>query len=148
MTNPPRTSDEIRSAFLSFFEERGHTVLPPWPLVPIGDPTSLFTSAGMQQFKPQFMGEQPSVSPRAATVQRCFRTTDIETVGDPTHCTAFEMLGNFSFGDYFKKGAISFAWDLLTRVYQIPAERLHATIYLDDDDAYGFWREVGLPDNH
>jgi alanyl-tRNA synthetase len=148
MPNPPRTSDEIRAAFLEYFQERGHVLLPPWPLVPIGDPTSLFTSAGMQQFKPQFMGEQPPPAPRATTVQRCFRTTDIEEVGDLSHCTAFEMLGNFSFGDYFKQGAISFAWDLLTRVYQIPAERLHATIYLDDDDAYGFWREVGLPDNH
>jgi alanyl-tRNA synthetase len=148
MPYPPRTSDEIRAAFLEYFQERGHVLLPPWPLVPIGDPTSLFTSAGMQQFKPQFMGEQPPPAPRATTVQRCFRTTDIEEVGDLSHCTAFEMLGNFSFGDYFKQGAISFAWDLLTRVYQIPAERLHATIYLDDDDAYGFWREVGLPDNH
>jgi alanyl-tRNA synthetase len=148
MPNPPRTSDEIRAAFLEYFQERGHVLLPPWPLVPIGDPTSLFTSAGMQQFKPQFMGEQPPPAPRATTVQRCFRTTDIEEVGDLSHCTAFEMLGNFSFGDYFKQGAIAFAWDLLTRVYQIPAERLHATIYLDDDDAYGFWREVGLPDNH
>ena len=116
--------------------------------MPIGDPTSLFTSAGMQQFKPIFMGEQAAPGPRATTVQRCFRTTDIEVVGDLSHLTCFEMLGNFSFGDYFKKGAIEFAWDLLTRVYGIPAERLHVTIYLDDDDSYGFWREVGVPDAH
>jgi alanyl-tRNA synthetase len=148
MTSPPRTSDEIRDAFLTFFRERGHAHLPSWPLVPIGDPTSLFTSAGMQQFKPIFMGEQEPPGPRAVTVQRCFRTTDIEVVGDFSHCTAFEMLGNFSFGDYFKRGAIQFAWELMTKVYQLDPARLHATIYLDDDDSYGYWREVGLPHEH
>ena len=146
MPHPPRTSDEIRAAFLSFFQERGHVQLPPWPLVPIGDPTSLFTSAGMQQFKPQFMGEQPPASQRVTTVQRCFRTTDIEEVGDLSHLTCFEMLGNFSFGDYFKREAIQFAWELLTAVYGIPAERLHVTIFLDDDDSHGYWREAGVPD--
>jgi len=148
MSNPPRTSDEIRDAFISFFKERGHVLLPPWPLVPIGDPTSMFTSAGMQQFKPQFMGEEPPAAPRVVTVQRCFRTTDIEEVGDLSHLTAFEMLGNFSFGDYFKREAIRWAWELLTEVYRLDPSRLHATIYLDDDDSYGFWREVGLPDDH
>ena len=145
MTNPPRTSDEIREAFISFFREKGHQLLPPWPLVPIGDPTSLFTSAGMQQFKPIFMGEQPAPGKRAVTVQRSFRTTDIEEVGDMSHCTAFEMMGNFSFGDYFKREAIQYAWELLTKVYQLDPERLHATIFLTDDDSYGYWREVGLP---
>lgn len=148
MANPPRTSDEIRQTFLQFFKDRGHLHLPSWPLVPIGDPTSLFTSAGMQQFKRHFMGEEPPPGPRVATVQRCFRTTDIEEVGDLSHCTAFEMLGNFSFGDYFKRGAIEMAWELLTGVYQIPPERLHITIFLDDDDSYGFWRDVGVPDDH
>lgn len=147
MPNPPRTSDEIRDAFISFFQERGHGLLPPWPLVPIGDPTSMFTSAGMQQFKPMFMGEQTPPGPRATTVQRCFRTTDIEVVGDLSHCTAFEMLGNFSFGNYFKKGAIEFAWELTTKVYGMDPERLHATIYLTDDESYEHWRAVGLPDN-
>ncbi len=146
MPNTPRTSDEIRAAFLRFFQDRGHVLLPPWPLVPIGDPTSLFTSAGMQQFKPHFTGEQPRPAPRVTTVQRCFRTTDIEEVGDLSHCTAFEMLGNFSFGDYFKREAIAYAWELLTTVYKIEPERLHITIYLDDDDSYGYWREVGVPD--
>jgi len=145
MTNPPRTSDEIREAFLSFFRDKGHQLLPPWPLVPIGDPTSMFTSAGMQQFKPIFMGEQEPPAKRAVTVQRCFRTTDIEEVGDKSHCTAFEMMGNFSFGDYFKKEAIEMAWELLTQVYRLDPERLHATIYLDDDDSYNYWRGVGLP---
>lgn len=147
MTNTPRTSDEIRDAYVSFFKERGHAPLPPWPLVPIGDPTSMFTSAGMQQFKPIFMGEQPAPGPRAVTVQRCFRTTDIEEVGDLSHCTAFEMLGNFSFGDYFKREAIHWAWELMTRVYRLDPARLHATIFLDDDDAHGYWREAGLPDD-
>jgi alanyl-tRNA synthetase len=105
----------------------------------------MFTSAGMQQFKPIFMGEQEAPGPRAVTVQRCFRTTDIEVVGDRSHCTAFEMMGNFSFGDYFKKGAIEMAWELLTKVYQLDPERLHATIYLDDEVAYEAWRSVGVP---
>ncbi len=148
MTNQPRTSDEIRDAYISFFREKGHQLLPPWPLVPIGDPTSMFTSAGMQQFKPVFMGEQASATARAVTVQRCFRTTDIEEVGDLSHCTAFEMMGNFSFGNYFKREAIQMAWELLTQVYQLDPERLHATIYLDDDDSYGYWREVGVADDH
>ena len=148
MTNQPRTSDEIREAYISFFRERGHQLLPPWPLVPIGDPTSMFTSAGMQQFKPVFMGEQEASTPRAVTVQRCFRTTDIEEVGDLSHCTAFEMLGNFSFGNYFKREAIQMAWQLMTEVYKLDPARLHSTIYLDDDDSYGFWREVGVADDH
>lgn len=147
-TPVPRTSDEVRQAFLRFFEERDHRVLPGWPLVPIGDPTSLFTSAGMQQFKPYFVGEAEPPSPRLATVQRCFRTTDIEEVGDLSHCTAFEMLGNFSFGDYSKEGAIGLAWELLTGVLQIPPERLHITIYLDDDEAYDYWRAQGVPADH
>ncbi|MCC7365839.1 MAG: alanine--tRNA ligase [Dehalococcoidia bacterium] len=146
MPNYPRTSDEIRETYLRFFRERGHQELPGWPLVPIGDPTSLFTSAGMQQFKPYFMGEATPPGPRITTVQRCFRTTDIEEVGDYSHCTAFEMLGNFSLGDYFKKGAIEMAWELLTQHYGIPEERLHITIFLTDDEAYGYWREVGVPD--
>ncbi len=146
MTKPPRSSDEIREAYISFFREKGHQLLPPWPLVPIGDPTSMFTSAGMQQFKPIFMGEQDAPGDRAVTVQRCFRTTDIEVVGDRSHCTAFEMMGNFSFGDYFKKGAVGMAWELMTEVYQLDRERLHVTIYLDDEDAYEAWRAVGVPD--
>jgi alanyl-tRNA synthetase len=148
MSQPPRTSNEIRKAFVDFFVARGHAHLPAWPLVPIGDPTSLFTSAGMQQFKPVFTGEQEAVASRATTVQPCFRTTDIEEVGDLSHLTAFEMLGNFSFGDYFKKDAIEWAWELLTSVYTIQPDRLHITIYLDDDEAYTRWRSAGVPDDH
>ena len=145
MSTPPTTSDEIRQAFVDFFVQKGHRALPPWPLVPIGDPTSLFTSAGMQQFRPVFTGEQEAPAPRVTTVQPCFRTTDIEEVGDLSHLTAFEMLGNFSFGDYFKKEAIAWAWELLTGWYQIPPDRLHITIFLDDEDAYTYWREIGVP---
>jgi alanyl-tRNA synthetase len=148
MTTPPRTSDDIRQAFLQFFQDRGHLLLPGWPLVPLGDPTSLFTSAGMQQFKPYFIGEARPPAPRITTVQRCFRTTDIEEVGDYSHLTAFEMLGNFSFGDYFKREAIRWAWELLTEVYRIPPERLHITVFLTDDEAYGHWRDVGVPESH
>ena len=148
MPNPPRTSDEIRQAFLDFFKSKGHIQLSSWPLVPIGDPTSLFTSAGMQQFKPWFLGEEPPSTKRAMTVQRCFRTTDIEEVGDLSHCTAFEMLGNFSFGDYFKREAIAYAWELLTEVFCIPWENLHVTIFLTDEDAFTYWREAGMPEDH
>ncbi|MDZ7728250.1 MAG: alanine--tRNA ligase-related protein [Dehalococcoidia bacterium] len=137
MPNPPRLSHEIREAFTDFFRQRGHLVLPGAPLVPIGDPTSLFTSAGMQQFRPVFTGEQDAPSPRVTTVQPCFRTTDIEEVGDLSHCTAFEMLGDFSFGDYFKKDAIAMAWELLTSVYEILAERLHHHhLPQHDEEAY------------
>ncbi len=148
MPNPPRSSDDIRAAYINFFKEKGHVLLPSWPLVPIGDPTSLFTSAGMQQFKPWFLGEQPASTPRAVTVQRCFRTTDIEEVGDLSHCTAFEMLGNFSFGNYFKREAIAFAWELMTQVYGMDPNRLHVTIFLTDDDARTYWLEMGMPDDH
>ncbi len=145
MPSPPRSSDEIRAAFVDFFAERDHRQLPPWPLVPVGDPTTLFTTAGMQQFKPYFTGQAEPPVPRATTVQRAFRVTDIEEVGDFSHCTAFEMLGNFSFGDYFKAEAIAWAWDLSTRVYQLPPERIHVSIYDDDDEAYQAWRDTGLP---
>ncbi|MXY88610.1 MAG: alanine--tRNA ligase [Dehalococcoidia bacterium] len=145
MPSPPRTSDEIRAAFVDFFAERDHRQLPPWPLVPVGDPTTLFTTAGMQQFKPYFTGQDDPPVRRATTVQRAFRVTDIEEVGDFSHCTAFEMLGNFSFGDYFKVEAIAWAWDLSTRVYQLPPERIHVSIHDDDDEAYAAWRETGVP---
>ncbi|MYH67052.1 MAG: alanine--tRNA ligase, partial [Dehalococcoidia bacterium] len=145
MPSPPRTSDEIRAAFVDFFAERDHRQLPPWPLVPVGDPTTLFTTAGMQQFKPYFTGQDEPPVRRATTVQRAFRVTDIEEVGDFSHCTAFEMLGNFSFGDYFKVEAIAWAWDLSTRVYQLPPERIHVSIHDDDDEAYAAWRETGVP---
>jgi len=140
------TSDEIRAAFLSFFEEKEHKIIPSSSLIPRGDPTLLLTSAGMVQFKPYFLGEALPPSPRLASCQRCFRTTDIESVGDPTHLTFFEMLGNFSIGDYFKREAIDWAWEFVTQRLGLPPQRLWITIFLDDDESFGYWREVGVPE--
>ncbi|MGE3595470.1 MAG: alanine--tRNA ligase [Dehalococcoidia bacterium] len=140
-------TDEIREAFLHFFEEREHTRRASASLIPVDDPTLLFTNAGMVPFKPYFMGRAEPPSRRMTTVQRCFRTTDIEDVGDSSHHTYFEMLGNFSVGDYFKEQAIPWAWDFCTRVLQLDPERIHATVYLDDDEAYALWHEtIGLPE--
>jgi alanyl-tRNA synthetase len=139
-------SDDIRTAFLNFFEEKGHTVIPSSSLVPVGDPTLLLTTAGMVQIKPYFLGEAIPPNRRLASCQKCFRTTDIESVGDATHLTFFEMLGNFSVGDYFKKEAIEWAWEFFTERLKISPEKLWATIYLDDDDSFRYWRETGVPE--
>jgi len=139
-------SKELRERFLRFFEERGHLVLPSSSLVPQGDPTLLLTSAGMVQIKPYFMGEAKPPRPRLASCQKCFRTTDIELVGDAWHLTFFEMLGNFSVGDYFKKEAIGWAWEFVTHWLGLPKERLWITVFLDDDEAVGYWRGVGVPE--
>jgi len=140
------TSDEIRSAFLSFFEGKGHKIIPSSSLIPLGDPTLLLTSAGMVQFKPYFLGEVLPPSPRLVSCQKCFRTTDIESAGDPSHLTFFEMLGNFSIGDYFKQEAINWAWEFVTQCLGLPPERLWITVYLDDDESFGYWREIGVPE--
>ncbi len=142
---------EIRRRFVEFFAERGHTVVPSASLVPGGDQTLLFTNSGMVQFKDALTGAETRSYNRAVDYQRCLRVAgkhnDFEEVGrTPRHHTLFEMLGNFSFGDYFKREAIHYAWDFLTRDLGIPADRLAATVYSTDDDAYGFWREeIGLP---
>ena len=141
------TSDELRTAFLHFFEERGHTVIPSSSLVPKGDPTLLLTSAGMVQFKPYFLGEAVPPNRRLTSCQKCFRTTDIESVGDSMHLTFFEMLGNFSVGDYFKQEAISWAWEFVTKRLGLPEARLWITIFTDDDEAFGYWRRLGVPDH-
>jgi len=140
------TSDELRAAFLSFFESKGHQIIPSSSLIPQGDPTLLLTSAGMVQIKPYFLGEAVPPSPRLASCQKCFRTTDIELVGDPTHNTFFEMLGNFSVGDYFKQEVISWAWEFVTRHLALPAERLWVSIFLDDDESFSYWRKMGVPE--
>ncbi|UCH87750.1 MAG: alanine--tRNA ligase, partial [Dehalococcoidia bacterium] len=140
-------SQQIRDTFLRFFEEREHKVMPSAPLVPLGDPTLLFTGAGMVQFKPYFEGRVTPPAPRLASVQKCFRTSDIDSVGDTSHLTFFEMLGNFSIGDYFKEKAIPWAWELVTdkNWFAIPKERLWTAVYLDDDEAFDLWRKVGVP---
>ncbi len=140
------TSDEIRSAFLSFFKEKGHEIVPSSSLIPHDDPTLLLTSAGMVQFKPYFLGKAQPPNPRLTSCQKCFRTTDIESVGDPGHLTFFEMLGNFSVGDYFKPEAISWAWEFVTQRLGLPPERLWITIFLDDDESFGIWRKIGIPE--
>ena len=142
---PPTTTDEIRKAYLDFFADREHLVTPSSSLIPVGDPTLLLTSAGMVQFKSYFSGEAEPPNPRLASSQKCFRTTDIENVGDTKHLTFFEMLGNFSIGDYFKKEAIAWSWEFVTKVLELPEERLWVSVYLDDDEAEGYWREIGVP---
>jgi len=140
------TTDDLRDAYLDFFAAKGCTRRPSDVLVP-NDPTVLFTPAGMNQFKREFLGLGDPGFTRATTCQKCLRTGDIENVGRTRfHETFFEMLGNFSFGDYFKRDAIHWAWEFLTRVLVIPADRLTVTVYLDDDEAYGIWHdEIGLP---
>jgi alanyl-tRNA synthetase len=138
--------DQIRDSFIRFFENKGHQHMPSASLIPAGDPTLLFTSAGMVPFKPFFMGEQTPPSQRLTSSQKSFRTTDIDEVGDHKHLTFFEMLGNFSIGDYFKDGAVSFAWELVTQLFGLSPDRLYVTIHLDDDEAFDIWHDkIGVP---
>ena len=147
------TGNEIRSQFLNYFEKHHHRIVRSSSLVPQDDPTLLFINAGMVQFKRVFLGEDKRDYVRATTSQKCVRAggkhNDLENVGyTARHHTFFEMLGNFSFGDYFKEGAIEFAWDLLTNGYGLPADKLYGSIYLDDDEAYELWQKnIGLPDD-
>ena len=142
-----RTSEEIRKAFLDFFQEKDHLLMPSSSLIPPpDDPTLLLTSAGMVQFKPYFMGERRPPKPRLTSVQKCIRVTDVDEVGDASHNTFFEMLGNFSVGDYFKEKAIEWAWEFVTERMKLPKERLWATIYLDDDEARDIWLKINVPE--
>jgi alanyl-tRNA synthetase len=144
-------ASEIRQTFLKFFESKGHTIVASSPVVPGDDPTLLFTNAGMNQFKDVFLGFDKRPYHRATTSQKCIRAggkhNDLENVGyTARHHTFFEMLGNFSFGDYFKKEAIAFAWELLTEVYKLPKEKLWVTVYAEDDEAYEIWNKaIGVP---
>jgi alanyl-tRNA synthetase len=145
------TSREIRQSFLDFFAHRGHRIVPSAPVVPHGDATLLFTNAGMNQFKDVFLGIGKRDYTRCADTQKCIRVSgkhnDLEEVGyDTYHHTFFEMLGNWSFGDYYKKEALAWSWELLTEVWGLPKERLHATVFRTDDEAYSIWRQY-LPEN-
>ena len=140
------TARYIRESFLQFYRERNHRVMKGAPLVPKDDPTLLFTSAGMVQFKKNYSTREPLEHRRVATIQKCLRATDIESVGfTPRHLTFFEMLGHFSFGDYFKREAIRWNWELMTEVWKLPVEKLKVSVYLEDDEAYEIWnKEIGL----
>ena len=146
----PTTSSEIREAFLDFFAEFSHEIVASSPLPQHDNPTLLFTNAGMNQFADVFLGREKRPYKRAASSQKCMRVTgkhnDLENVGpSPRHHTFFEMLGNFSFGDYFKEGAIDFAWEFVTRVLEFEPERLWATVYTDDDESFELWQKY-LPE--
>ena len=147
----PASVADIRKIFLDFFESKGHTVVASSPLVPGNDPTLMFTNSGMVQFKDVFLGSDKRSYVRAASVQACLRAggkhNDLENVGyTARHHTFFEMLGNWSFGDYFKRESLNWGWELLTEVYKLPADKLTATVYKDDDEAYDIWtKEIGLP---
>ncbi|ABE44824.1 alanine--tRNA ligase [Polaromonas sp. JS666] len=150
-STPAFTVADIRKSFLDFFASKGHTVVPSSSLVPGNDPTLMFTNSGMVQFKDVFLGTDKRSYVRAASVQACLRAggkhNDLENVGyTARHHTFFEMLGNWSFGDYFKRESLKWAWELLTDVYKLPADKLWATVYIDDDEAYDIWtKEIGLP---
>ena len=151
MSTPVISVADIRKTFLDFFASKGHTVVASSPLVPGNDPTLMFTNSGMVQFKDVFLGEDKRSYVRATSVQACLRAggkhNDLENVGyTARHHTFFEMLGNWSFGDYFKRDSLKWAFELLTQVYKLPAEKLWATVYIEDDEAYDIWtKEIGLP---
>lgn len=142
--------NDIRESFLSFFESKGHKRLPSFPLLPKDDKSLLLINSGMAPMKKWFLGQEEPPCHRVTTCQKCIRTPDIDNVGkDDRHGTYFEMLGNFSFGDYFKKEAITWAWEFLTEVMKLPKERLYITVYNEDDEAYDYWRNmIGVPEDH
>jgi len=149
-------ANELREKFLQFFKEKGHAVIPSASLIPENDPTVLFTTAGMHPLVPYLLGQKHPEGKRLTDVQKCVRTGDIDDVGDATHCTFFEMLGNWSLGDYFKKEAIEWSWEFLTseKWLNIPKEKLYFTVFAGDEDAprdmesYQYWRDLGVPEDH
>ena len=145
MSTKPTNSNELRNVFLNYFKSQDHLILPSSSLIPANDPTLLLTNSGMAQFKSYFSGQLKPPHPRITTSQKCFRTTDIEEVGDDTHLTLFEMLGNFSFGNYFKKEACKMALDLMLNHLHFDIERLYFTVYESDDEAESIWLDLGIP---
>ena len=149
-----KTAAEIRKDFIEYFRKINHEIVPSAPVIPADDPTLLFTNAGMNQFKPVFLNQKEPEFPRVANSQKCIRVSgkhnDLEEVGrDTYHHTFFEMLGNWSFGDYYKEEAIQFAWKLFTDVWKFPKERLWATVYTDDDEAFSYWqKETDIDPEH
>tara|TARA_B100000959_G_scaffold285477_1_gene360346 strand:+ start:4432 stop:7161 length:2730 start_codon:yes stop_codon:yes gene_type:complete len=144
----PKTADDLRDSFLKFFESKEHLILPSSSLIPSEDPSLLLTNSGMAQFKSYFSGENKPPNKRITTAQKCFRTTDIEEVGDDTHLTFFEMLGNFSFGDYFKNEACAWALEYMTEVLKFDINRLFFTIYNEDDEAKQIWLDLGISEKY
>ena len=145
-----QSAHELRRAFVHYFEKHGHKAVPSASLIPQADPTLLFTNAGMNQFKRVFLGEETRPYSRAVTVQKCLRAggkhNDLENVGYTSrHHTFFEMLGNFSFGDYFKEDAIRFGWEFLTSTVGLAKERMWVTVFREDDQAYELWEKIGVP---
>ena len=142
----PHTSEELRRAFVRFFEERGHKHVPSSSLVPHNDPTVLLTTAGMQQMTPYFLGLETPPAPRMISIQKCFRTVDIDEVGDESHCTFFFMLGNFSVGDYFKAESLVWSWEFLTETCGLGKDRFWPSVHPEDEDSYALWRDrIGMP---
>src|SRR5690554_6432270 len=145
------TPDELRSRYIAFFEERGHRYVPSSTVIPEGDPTLMFTNAGMNQFKDVLLGQEKRDYTRATNTQKCIRAggkhNDLDEVGrSARHLTFFEMLGNWSFGDYYKRESIEWAWEFVTKVLRFDPDRLYVSVFLDDDEAYDIWhKEIGLP---
>src|SRR3989338_8947162 len=147
-------SNEIRSRFLKFFENRGHKIIPSASLVPHNDPSALFNTAGMQPLVPYLMGQKHPTGKRIADVQKCVRTGDLDDIGDNRHLSFFEMMGNWSLGDYFKEDALKWSYEFLTEILKIPNERIYVTCFEGDEDAprdeeaAKIWRRLGVPENH
>ncbi len=145
------TSQQLRSTYLSFFQERGHAVIKSASLIPENDPTVLFTTAGMHPLVPYLSGEKHPMGTRLTDVQKCVRTGDIDEVGDSSHCTFFEMLGNWSLGDYFKNESIGWSYEFLTKVLGIPVEKLAVSVFAGDEDcprdeeSAAIWNANGIP---